>query len=175
MLMVGGFFGRDHLPETIAVCSVGAVIGNFVGFWLGRKYGKAFFVRYGDVFGLGRTELRYLEKQVRKNGPAFVILGKFHNMTRAFVPFIAGSGGMHAKGFWTYNVIGSILWSATIISLSVLFANHYRTILDYVGYAFLALFGTIALYVALFRREDFRRYLDEKRLEIEEKLEESKK
>lgn len=175
MLIVGGFFGRDHLPQTIAVCAIGAVIGNFVGYWLGRRYGKIFFSRYGDAFGLGRTELRYLEKQVAKNGPLFVIIGKFHNMTRAFVPFIAGSAGMHAKGFWIYNVIGSVLWAATIISLSVLFANHYRIILDYIGYVFLAIIATFISYVALFRRKEFARYMEEKRLEIEEKIEESKR
>ena len=34
MLIVGGFFGKDHLPETIAVCAAGAIVGNFVGYAL---------------------------------------------------------------------------------------------------------------------------------------------
>lgn len=50
MLIVGGFFGRDHLPETIAVCAMGAIVGNFVGYALGKRYGKAFFKEYGDTF-----------------------------------------------------------------------------------------------------------------------------
>lgn len=132
MLIVGGFFGRDHLPEIIAVCALGAIFGNFIGYALGKRYGKAFFKEYGDAFGLGRTELKYLERQIAKNGPAFIILGKFHNMTRAFIPFVAGSAGMLPGRFWTYNIIGSIIWSATIITLAVAFASYYRTILDYV-------------------------------------------
>jgi membrane protein DedA with SNARE-associated domain len=169
MILVGGFFGKEHLPEMIAVCAAGAIIGNFVGYALGKRYGKSFFREYGDTFGLGRTELKYLEKQVAKNGPLFIIVGKFHNMTRAFVPFIAGSGGMHPKRFWPYNVLGSILWAATIIVLSVAFVKYYRTILDYIGYAFLAFILLFMAYVWFFRRESFLKYLEEKRIEIEGK------
>ena len=169
MLIVGGFFGRDHLPETIAVCAVGAVIGNFVGYALGKRYGKSFFKEYGDAFGLGRTELKYLERQIAKNGPVFVILGKFHNLARSFVPFIAGSAGMVPGRFWTYNVIGSIVWAASIITLSVAFASYYKVVLDYVGYFFLALILAFSAYVWFFRRDAFMRYWEEKKLEIEEK------
>jgi membrane protein DedA with SNARE-associated domain len=90
-------------------------------------------------------------------------------MARAFVPFIAGSAGMHKGKFWTYNVIGSIVWAATIITLSVAFASYYKTILDYVGYAFLALILGFSAYVWFFRKEALLRYWEEKKLEIEEK------
>lgn len=169
MLIVGGFFGRDHLLETIAVCAVGAIVGNFIGYALGKRYGKAFFREYGDAFGLGRTELKYLERQIAKNGPWFIIFGKFHNFTRAFVPFVAGSAGMRPGRFWLYNVIGSIVWAATIITLAVAFASYYKTILDYVGYVFFSLILLFSAYVWFFRRDAFKRYLEEKRLEIEEK------
>lgn len=175
MLIVGGFFGRDHLPETIAVCAAGAIIGNFVGYALGKRYGKSFFREYGDAFGLGRTELKYLERQISKNGPTFIILGKFHNLARAFVPFIAGSAGMLPGRFWPYNVAGSVIWSATIITLAVAFASYYKVVLDYVGYAFLSAILIFAVYVYFFQREAFMKYWEEKTLEIEEKVKEKMK
>lgn len=145
------------------------MIGNFIGYALGKRYGKKFFREYGDAFGLGRTELKYLERQIAKNGPIFIILGKFHNLTRAFIPFIAGSAGMKPGRFWTYNIIGSVVWACTIITLAVLFASYYRTILDYVGYAFLAFLAIFVGYVWFFRRDAFLKYLEEKRQEFEEK------
>ncbi len=71
--------------------------------------------------------------------------------------------------FWAYNVVGSIVWAATIVTLAVAFASYYRMILDYVGYAFLALVLGFSAYVWFFRREALLRYWEEKKLEIEEK------
>ena len=45
----------------ILVAVLGALFGNYVGYLLGRYYGNEFFERYGDWFGIGRTELRYMK------------------------------------------------------------------------------------------------------------------
>ncbi|MFB0964696.1 MAG: hypothetical protein QMC36_03245 [Patescibacteria group bacterium] len=71
--------------------------------------------------------------------------------------------------FWIYNIVGSIVWAATIITLSVAFASYYQVVLDYVGYFFLALILAFSAYVWFFRRDAFMRYWEEKKLEIEEK------
>lgn len=71
--------------------------------------------------------------------------------------------------FWTYNVIGSIVWAATIITLAVAFASYYRTVLDYVGYAFLAAIALFSAYAWFFQRDALKRYWEEKKQEIEEK------
>jgi membrane protein DedA with SNARE-associated domain len=108
MLLVGGFFGKIgyiQLGYMICFAIIGALIGNAIGYFLGKWYGTDFLERYGDWFGLGRTELKYLRKQIEKNGAWFIILGKFHNFTRAFIPFIAGSMGMQTERFWIYNII----------------------------------------------------------------------
>ncbi len=125
--------------------------------------------RYGDWFGLGKTELRHLREQVEKNGAWFIILGKFHGFTRAFLPFIAGSMGMQTGKFWIYNIIGSILWAGTIITLGVFFIAYYETILSYTPYVLMAVMTCLILYVYFFKREAFMRYIKEKEQEIEEK------
>ena len=169
MLLVGGFFGKNNLAPMIALAIVGAIIGNASGYFLGKWYGDSFFEHYGDWFGLGKTELRYLRKQVEKNGAWFVILGKFHNFTRSFVPFIAGSMGMQTGNFWLYNIIGSILWATTIIVLGVAFVTYYHAILSYFPYIIAAIFASLAVYIYFFKREVFKTYLREKQQEIDEK------
>lgn len=173
MLLVGGFFGKlgnIELIWMIGIATIGAVIGNATGYFLGKRYGTEFLERYGDWFGLGKTELKYLRKQIEKNGAWFVILGKFHNFTRAFIPFIAGSMGMHTRKFWIYNIIGSILWAGTIITLGVVFVTYYKVILSYFSYILMGIFVSIALYIAFFKREAFKEYVREKEKEIEEKI-----
>lgn len=121
------------------------------------------------MVGLGRTETRRLRVQIQKNGAWFIILGKFHNFARAFIPFIAGSMGMRARTFWIYNIAGSILWATVIISLGVFFIEHYEIILDWLQYIILGLLVAFGLYIWFFRREAFMDYLREKQQEIEEK------
>ncbi|HRI35894.1 MAG TPA: hypothetical protein PK765_02235 [bacterium] len=50
--------------------------------------------RYGEWFALGKAERTRLDAGIKQNGAWFVILGKFHNLSRAFVPFLAGASGM---------------------------------------------------------------------------------
>lgn len=175
MLLVGGFFGKlGHIQLGYMICFaiVGALIGNAIGYFLGRWYGTDFLERYGDWFGLGRTELKYLKKQIEKNGAWFIILGKFHNFTRAFIPFIAGSMGMQTGKFWIYNIIGSVLWAGTIITLGVAFVTYYKTILSYFSYILMGIMICAMLYVSFFKREAFMAYVKEKEQEIEDKARE---
>ncbi len=97
------------------------MLGNYLGYWIGKWYGIEIIEKYGDYFGLGRTETKILHKQLEKNGFWYIVLGKFHNFTRAFIPFIAGSSGMSEKKFWIYNMIGSIIWAFSINLLGIFF------------------------------------------------------
>lgn len=175
MLLVGGFFGKlgpAQLGYMVCFAIIGALIGNAIGYFLGKWYGHAFLEKYGDWFGLGRTELKYLKKQIEKNGAWFIIFGKFHNFTRAFIPFIAGSMGMHTGKFWIYNIIGSVLWAGTIITLGVAFVTYYKTILSYFSYILMGIMLCIVVYVYFFKREAFMVYIKEKEKEIEDKARE---
>jgi membrane protein DedA with SNARE-associated domain len=114
MILVGGFWGKTHILPTVLLASIGAMIGNYLGYWVGKWYGHHIIEKYGDYIGLGRTEQKILEKQIAKNGFWYIVLGKFHNFTRAFVPFIAGASGMEERNFWTYNLFGSIVWATSV-------------------------------------------------------------
>lgn len=177
MLLVGGFFGKlGQLQLIYMICFaiVGALIGNAIGYFLGKWYGHTFLERYGDWFGLGRTELKYLRKQIEKNGAWFIILGKFHNFTRAFIPFIAGSMGMQTEKFWIYNIVGSVLWAGTIITLGVAFVTYYKMILSYFPYILMGIMFCAIVYVYFFKKEAFLSYVKEKEKEIEDKAREAK-
>lgn len=168
MLVVAGFHARVDPTGTVAMAALGACLGNWLGFVVGRLWGKAFLDRYGEWFGLGRTERRYLEAGIESRGAWFVILGKFHNLFRAFVPFLAGTSGMVSARFWLYNIVGSVLWSAVIVALGTLFVAYYETVLAWIQYIILGLLAGFLLYLYVFRREALVRYVTEKRAEIEE-------
>ena len=52
MILVGGFWGKIHLIETILFASIGAMLGNYFGYFIGKKYGKNIIENYGDYIGI---------------------------------------------------------------------------------------------------------------------------
>ena len=171
MILVGGFWGKTHMIITIVCAILGAMLGNYLGYWIGKWYGVEIIEKYGDYFGLGKTETRILHRQLEKNGFWYIVLGKFHNFTRAFIPFIAGSSGMSEKNFWTYNMIGSIFWAVTINLIGILFIDNYEHILDNFGKISTGIIIVVIGYFYLFKRESLARYIQEKEQEIREKSE----
>ncbi len=169
MILVGGFWGKTHMIGTIWLAALGAMLGNYLGYWIWKWYGVEIIDKYGDYFGLGRTEIKILHRQLERNGFWYIVLGKFHNFTRAFIPFIAGSSGMSEKNFWTYNMIGSFFWAISINLIGILFIDNYEIILDNFGKVTFVIIILFALYLFLFKRDGLKRYMKDKEMEILEK------
>ncbi len=146
------------------------MLGNALGYWIGKVIGKEIIEKYGEYIGLGKTEEKILQKQIKKNGFWYIVLGKFHNFTRAFVPFIAGSSGMSPKSFWIFNMVGSIIWATAMILIGIFFVEHYEIILKYLSYIILTLMIGFLGYMYMFKRETLQQYMHDKNKEIEEKI-----
>lgn len=170
MILVGGFWGKSHVIGTVILAAIGAMLGNALGYWIGKWYGHGIIEKYGDYFGIGKTEQQILSKQIAKNGFWYIVLGKFHNFTRSFVPFIAGASGMRARAFWIYNTVGSIIWAISINLLGIFFIDQYETILDNLGKIMLVVLGGVFAYFWIWKRETLKQYMRDKQREIEEKV-----
>jgi len=171
LLIVWGFFGKissTNLIYVIIIASIWAVIWNYIWYVLWKYYGDDFFRKYWNWFGIWLTEVKYLKKGIDKWWPLWIIIGKFHPMTRAFLPFIAWSMGMHSTKFMIYNIIGSIIRAITIIILWVLFVAYYKAIIDNFGYIMLGIFVWIWWYIYYFKKDEFLIYMKEKNNELDE-------
>ncbi len=93
-----------------------AVIGDQVGFLLGRKTGPKIFDRPDNRFFKKRYAIEAHEFYERHGGKA-IILARFIPILRTFVPFIAGVADMSYRKFVAYNVIGGITWVLTMTLL----------------------------------------------------------
>ncbi len=114
--------------------------------------------------------MKYLKKWIKKWWATWIIVGKFHNLARAFVPFIAWSMGMKNKTFMIYNTIWSIIRALSIVILWVMFAKTYDTIIDYLGYIMIWILVLSWIYIWFFKKKEFKKYIQEKNKEIEEKI-----
>lgn len=141
MVLVGGFFIAKQwsiFPLAAFLAMAGACTGNALGYFMGRYGDPDTLKRYGALFGAGPRELKWLEKQIQKNGFWFIVGGKFHNLLRSFIPYIAGSHQMSGARFWFANIFGSSIWAVAILLFGVFAVENYEVILKYLNYIILA-------------------------------------
>ena len=120
-LMKDFSLGNDFLNVTLlaSVISVMGIIGNTTGYWVGVKSGNYLFKKE-DNFFFKKKYLYQSKDFFDKYGNKAVVFARFLPIVRTFAPVVAGIVNMNNKQFMFYNVVGSLLWSFTMI-----FAGHY--------------------------------------------------
>lgn len=95
------------------------ILGNFVGYWFGIK-GGLFLYQKEDTFFFKKKYLRQAHDFYEKNGGSAIIIARFVPFVRTFAPIVAGIVKMDRKKFTFYNIVGCMLWVA-----SMLLAGHF--------------------------------------------------
>ena len=134
LLFVTGIFSNDlvkkglgiHTDSTFLnlvilgiIISIAGIIGNFVGYWFGKKSGPFLFERK-DTFLFKKKYLFQAKEFYDKHGGGAIVMARFLPIVRTFAPIVAGIVGMEAKKFTLYNIAGNIAWI-----FSMLFAGFY--------------------------------------------------
>ena len=169
MLVVWWFFWQYNQIGVISIAIIWAIVWNYIWYIMWYYSWEVFFEKYGHWFWIGKTEVSYIKKWINKYWAWAVILSKFHPVSRAFIPFIAGSMWMRQPAFILYNVIWSIIWATTIIVLGVVFVTYYKSIIEYFGYIVFAVLLCLSLYIYKYKNKEFKEYLRLKEEELNEK------
>lgn len=119
-----------HLLVLMILISIVGILGNYVGFWFGRKSGPFLYHRK-DTFLFKKKYLNQAHDFYEKHGGTAIIFARFLPIIRTFAPIIAGVVDMDKKKFTYYNVVGSIAWVGTM-----LLAGHFlqKLILNQFGF-----------------------------------------
>jgi membrane-associated protein len=118
LLFASGIFasqGLFPLAVVIAGCAVAAIIGDNIGYWTGKKMGRKLFEKSETLF-FNKKRITDAEHFYERYGSITIIMARFVPIMRTFAPIIAGIGLMKYKTFFTYNIIGGVLW-ATIVPM----------------------------------------------------------
>ncbi len=132
LLFVAGIYSTDLANEVFPIdneflqlillfilISAAGIIGNFVGYWFGRKSGPFLYHRK-DTFFFKKKYLFQAKEFYDQHGALAIIIARFLPFIRTFAPIIAGVVEMDFKKFTLYNIIGCISWV-----FSMLFAGHF--------------------------------------------------
>ncbi len=141
--------GHLSIFLVIAAAAAGAIVGDNGGYWIGKKGGRAFVLRYGKKLHLNESHLATAEKFFVRHGGKTVFIGRFIALLRSWAAVLAGMASMPYWEFTAYNASGGIVWAAIFGTLGYLFGRSLPTLERYVGQASLALVLLAALTVLL--------------------------
>jgi membrane protein DedA with SNARE-associated domain len=98
---------------VIAAAAAGAIIGDNIGYWLGREFGYRLLLRYGRYVGLTERRIKLGQYLFMRYGSAVVFFGRFVAVLRALAAFLAGANHMQWWRFLLANAAGGIIWTTS--------------------------------------------------------------
>ncbi len=105
--------GVFSLPLLIFVVITSAILGDNVGYSIGRRTGRRLLDKKESIlFKPERVELA--EKYYAQHGGKTIILARFVPVVRTFAPMVAGMSKMPRQQFMIYNVVGGVLWGGGV-------------------------------------------------------------
>jgi membrane-associated protein len=105
--------GKLDVALVVAGAFVAAVVGDAVGYSIGKRAGPRIFTK--PDARLFKTE--YVDRTASffdRHGPKTVLLARFVPVVRTFTPVMAGVGGMRRATFSVYNVVGALVWAVGV-------------------------------------------------------------
>jgi membrane-associated protein len=164
---------KGHLDITllIVLAASAAIIGDNVGFAIGRRYGRQLFTKPGPMYNQRLALLDMGEPFFAKHGPKAVFLGRWFAGLRIASAWLAGMNKMRWPTFLVWNALGGICW-ATGVGLGAYYAGHaFEDVISKVG-----LYGAGAVVLAIlafmyWRHRKHKRELEERGAELRENLE----
>jgi membrane protein DedA with SNARE-associated domain len=100
------------IGPLIAAAASGAIVGDNIGYLIGRKLGYRLLARLGPPIGLTEARLRLGRYLFQRYGGSVVFFGRFVAIVRTVAALLAGANYMEWKRFLFYNALGGIAWTA---------------------------------------------------------------
>jgi membrane protein DedA with SNARE-associated domain len=149
--------GLFELPTLITVVSAGAVVGDSIGYELGRRLGRPWLLRRGARLGFHRERIAAVDEFFTRHGGKAVLIGRFIGFLRALAPFVAGSSRMPYLGFLAYNAAGGVAWTVACVLLGYFVGAAWPVVEKWVGRAGLVLGLVVIAVAAMWLRRHHRR------------------
>jgi membrane protein DedA with SNARE-associated domain len=132
----------------------GSLIGESVGFWLGKTFGPAIQASWLGR-KLGDANWRRAEGYIARRGGPAVFLSRFLPVLHSLVPLVVGMSGMRYRRFLAWTVPACVIWATAYVSVAALAAGSYRQMADSLhqaGYIFVAIIAVFILLAYVVKR-----------------------
>jgi membrane protein DedA with SNARE-associated domain len=104
---------RFSIGLVIFAAASGAIIGDNIGYWIGREFGAGLLERHGSKLGLTPEKLRLMRYLFMRFGGWVIFFGRFITLLRVFAAVLAGANRYNAAKFMAFNASGGVVWATT--------------------------------------------------------------
>jgi membrane protein DedA with SNARE-associated domain len=114
LVSAAAYAGTRHALDirfVIAAAAAGAIVGDNIGFWVGREFGEPLLEKWGHLIGLDARKRMLGRFLFDRYGGSIVFLGRFVALLRAFAALLAGANGLAPWRFFIFNAAGGIIWA----------------------------------------------------------------
>ena len=126
LFVTGLFIAQGFISVNIwlgaILLTIAAIVGNAVGYWIGKKAGPALF-RKPDSKLFKRVYVEKTGHFFEKYGARAIVMARFVPIVRTFITAMAGMGGMNFRRFITFSAIGGVIWAGGITILGYFLGN----------------------------------------------------
>jgi membrane protein DedA with SNARE-associated domain len=116
-LITAGVFassGKLDITAVIAVAAAAAIVGDNLGYWIGRTGGRRLLERSRRVSRFSDRALPWADDFFRRHGPKTIFLARFFSVLRVTAAWMAGVSRMHWWTFFGWNAAGGICWALLV-------------------------------------------------------------
>jgi len=115
------------------VAALGAVAGDSVSFWLGRRFGTDVIDRWRWVKRRWAPSLRRAQHHFERRGGLSVAVARWVGALRAVVPVVAGTAGMPYRTLLVWDAPSALGWSAVVATLGFALGDDIASVVDRLG------------------------------------------
>src|SRR5882724_2190479 len=155
LLVIAGVFagnGNLNLAKLLLLVPLCAIVGDQIGYWIGRKAGQTLY-RREDSFIFRKRHLERAHQFYEKYGGKTVIMARFMPIVRTFCPPVAGAAMMPYGRYVAFDIVGGILWVGTMILGGYVLGHSVPNIAQRIHYviAVVILVSVLPVIVSLLR------------------------
>ncbi len=136
-LMIAGALlaasGHLNIYWILVICWVAAVMGDNIGYAIGKKGGRPLVLRYGPRVRIKHEHIERVEAFFERHGGAVVLFARFVVVLRQLNGIVAGTMGMNWWRFLIYNAAGAALWVGFWATLAYWLGRRFRQVLAWIS------------------------------------------
>ncbi|HEV2974958.1 MAG TPA: DedA family protein [Solirubrobacteraceae bacterium] len=155
--------GKLQIEWVIALAAAAAIVGDNIGYLIGRKGGRWLLERPGRFERQRREVLSTGEPFFERHGPKAVYFGRFVLGLRVWASWLAGATQMHWRSFVLWNALGGISWATAIGLLAYFLGSSAGNAIEAFG-----IYGLVAAVLALVSAFVLHRRAHRRRVERDE-------
>jgi membrane protein DedA with SNARE-associated domain len=114
LISAAALAGTKHALDirgVIAAAAGGAIVGDNIGFWVGREFGELLLEKWGYLVGLDAQKRLLGRYLFARYGGSIVFFGRFVALLRAFAAVLAGAHNLAPWRFFVFNALGGVVWA----------------------------------------------------------------